>query len=158
MCQYCGCQDVAVIGELTQEHDAVVALIADVRRSLADDRLDDVARTCRRMIEVLGPHTVVEEDGLFPELVDDFPDHVTQLSSEHRQVDAVLREAVDGTPTDPDWPQRLQEAMFVLREHILKEQDGVFPAALSALDGAQWERVEAVRARAGGALAARGAQ
>jgi hypothetical protein len=37
--------------------------------------------------------------------------------------------------------------LFLLREHILKEQDGVFPAALIALDPEQWERVEAVRTR-----------
>jgi hypothetical protein len=35
----------------------------------------------------------------------------------------------------------------MLREHILKEQDGVFPAALVALDPDQWERIEAVRAQ-----------
>ncbi|MEV5935740.1 hypothetical protein AB0L56_24170 [Streptomyces sp. NPDC052079] len=33
--------------------------------------------------------------------------------------------------------------------HILREQDGVFPAALAALSTEQWEAVEAVRARAG---------
>jgi hypothetical protein len=33
------------------------------------------------------------------------------------------------------------------REHILKEQDGVFPAALAALGPEQWERIESVRAQ-----------
>lgn len=37
--------------------------------------------------------------------------------------------------------------LHMLREHILKEQDGVFPAALVALDPDQWERIEAVRAQ-----------
>ena len=40
-------------------------------------------------------------------------------------------------------------ALWVLREHILKEQDGVFPAALAELDPAQWDEVDAVRARVG---------
>jgi len=35
----------------------------------------------------------------------------------------------------------------MLREHILKEQDGVFPAALGALDADQWERIEGLRAQ-----------
>jgi hemerythrin HHE cation binding domain-containing protein len=95
----------------------------------------------------------VEEEGLFPELADEYPDHVVTLRAEHREIEHVLAEAVDGAPLDPTWPTRLQQTAFLLREHILKEQDGVFPAALSALDGDQWERVEQVRARAGSPLA-----
>ncbi len=154
MCEYCGCQQIATIDELTREHDAVVALIARVRDQLGAGRLDDVAATCRAMTAVLAPHTVVEEQGLFPELTDDFPDHVATLRSEHRVVEAALAEAAHGTPTDPTWPDRLSQALFLLREHILKEQDGVFPAALSTLDSEQWERVEAVRSSAGSALPA----
>jgi len=48
---------------------------------------------------------------------------------------------------DRTWPDRLVGVLFLLRAHILKEQDGVFPAALAALDADQWERIEAVRAR-----------
>ena len=35
----------------------------------------------------------------------------------------------------------------MLREHILTEQDGVFPAALSRLDPADWDRVDKARLR-----------
>ncbi|CAM5297724.1 hemerythrin domain-containing protein [Streptomyces hirsutus] len=42
--------------------------------------------------------------------------------------------------------------MELLRDHILKEQDGVFPAALSVLSTEQWAAVDAVRDEAGGAL------
>lgn len=152
MCEYCGCQEIAVIDELTREHDAVVALIAQVREQLAAGRVDEAATTCRSMSVLLEPHTVVEEEGLFPELAEEFPDHVATLRSEHRVVEAALGEAAQGTPSDPTWPARVGDALFLLREHILKEQDGVFPAALTALDGAQWERVEAVRSRAGSPL------
>jgi len=37
-------------------------------------------------------------------------------------------------------------------DHILKEQDGVFPAALANLSTEEWEAVEAVRAKAGSPL------
>nr|WP_254397730.1 hypothetical protein [Streptomyces sp. AC558_RSS880] len=40
-------------------------------------------------------------------------------------------------------------ALDLLRGHILKEQDGVFPAAPAVLSTEQWEAVEAVRARVG---------
>ena len=151
MCEYCGCQQIAVLDELTREHDAVVAIIGQVRLHLADGRLDEVARCCRAMTAILDPHTIVEEDGLFPELSVDYPDHVAALRREHREIAGVLAEAADVVPTDPAWPDRLRRTMFALREHILKEQDGVFPAALSSLDGEQWGRVERVRARVGSA-------
>ncbi|MYX47513.1 hemerythrin domain-containing protein, partial [Streptomyces sp. SID89] len=45
---------------------------------------------------------------------------------------------------------RLMDALTLLRDHILKEQDGVFPAALAFLSIEQWEAVEAVRTRVSG--------
>jgi hemerythrin-like domain-containing protein len=149
MCEYCGCQQIAVIGELTREHDAVVALISQIKSSLAGQRLADAAGRCREISSILAPHTVVEEQGLFPEMTDEFPDHVEVLRSEHREIENVLGEAAGGLPDDPTWPDRLTGVLSLLREHILKEQDGVFPAALAALDADQWERIEAVRAQFG---------
>ena len=90
---------------------------------------------------------MVEEQGLFPEMTDEFPDHIEALRSEHHEIENVLGEAAGGLPDDPTWPDRLPRALFLLREHILKEQDGLFPAALAALDSDQWERIEAVRAQ-----------
>ena len=51
-----------------------------------------------------------------------------------------------GCPEAPPWPARLVDVLSLLRAHIPKEQDGVFPAALAARDSDQWERIEAVRA------------
>ena len=55
-------------------------------------------------------------------------------------------------PDDPTWPARLLSTIHLLREHILKEQDGVFPAALASLSSTDWERIEGIRARAGSGL------
>ena len=147
MCEYCGCQQIATIAELYREHDGVVAIIGQIRSALAGQRLDDVAEGCRQILSILAPHTVVEEEGLFPELSQEFPDHIEALRSDHREIEKVLGEAIGGAPDDLTWPDRLDSVLFLLREHILKEQDGVFPAALVALDADQWERIEAVRAR-----------
>jgi len=152
MCEYCGCQDIAAIGELTREHDAVVARIAEVRAFLRDNDIEGAAATSRRIAELLGPHTVVEEQGLFPLMAEEFPDHIEALEREHRQVESVLAEAADCTPDDPSWPARLLAGLEMLREHILKEQNGVFPATLTVLDTAGWERVATVRGHAGSAL------
>ena len=150
MCEYCGCQALAPIEELTSEHDVVLGLIGEVR--LARDRGDTsrMADLSLQIAAVLGPHTLVEEQGLFPALAAEFPDHISVLASEHRRVDAVLAEASTGPPEDPAWPDRLTGTLAVLREHIFKEQDGIFPAALASLRVTDWDAVEAARANAGG--------
>ncbi|MGW3094782.1 hemerythrin domain-containing protein [Streptomyces sp. NPDC001102] len=158
MCEYCGCQSLASIDELTREHDEVVRLISHLRSAHQGADVARMAEVARRISTVLGPHTRVEEHGLFPALAPDFPEQIAALEAEHRHVEAVLAECADDvTPSDPSWPDRLMAAMAVLREHILKEQDGVFPAALATLGTEEWEAVEEVRARAGGALPGRAA-
>lgn len=153
MCEYCGCQSLTTIKELTREHDEVVRLIGHLRTARQEGSVGRMAETAREIARVLDPHTQVEEHGLFPALAAEFPDQIAVLEAEHRQVEAVLAEAADGvTPSDPTWPDRLIEAMDMLRDHILKEQDGVFPAALANLSIEEWEAVEAKRARAGSTL------
>jgi hypothetical protein len=149
MCEYCGCQALAPIDDLTREHDLVLDLIGRVRAAQADGDVSQMAELARQIAGVLGPHTEVEELGLFPPLETDFPDHIATLKAEHQRTEAVLDEASAGTPTDPTWPDRLAAALHTLRQHILAEQDGVFPAALASLKTADWEAVEVIRARAG---------
>lgn len=153
MCEYCGCQSVASIGELTREHDEVIRLISHLRPAHQKGDTARMAEVAREIATVLGPHTQVEEHGLFPALARDFPEQIAALEAEHRRIEAVLDEAGDGaTLPEPAWPERLMEAMAVLRGHILKEQDGVFPAALANLSTEEWEAVETARSEAGGAL------
>jgi hemerythrin-like domain-containing protein len=143
MCEYCGCQAIAAIDELTREHDTVVNLIGEVRTAHAGGDVTRMVELAGTIAAVLGPHTIVEEHGLFPALAGDFPDHITALRDEHRRIEAVLAAA----PADAAWPQRLLDTLEMLREHILKEQDGVFPAALATLRIEQWQAVDDVRAR-----------
>ncbi|MFF2210668.1 hemerythrin domain-containing protein [Streptomyces antibioticus] len=153
MCEYCGCQSLASIDELTREHDEVVRLISHLGPAHRAGDVAGMAGVARRIADVLGPHTQVEEHGLFPVMAEEFPEQIAVLEAEHRHVESVLAEAADGvTPADPDWPHRLIAAMALLRDHILKEQDGVFPAALAALATEDWEAVEKVRATAGSPL------
>jgi hypothetical protein len=149
MCGYCGCQELTAIEDLTAEHDAIVTLSGTARRALAAGELDTAADAARVIATILGPHSVVEEEGLFPAMVRDFGEHVQALVAEHRTIEAVLAQSVEGTPIDPTWPQALEDTLDALREHIIKEEDGVFPAALTVLEPAQWEQIAAVRERVG---------
>jgi hemerythrin-like domain-containing protein len=149
VCEYCGCQALAPISELTREHDLVLSLVCEVR--VARDQGDGprMAELASRIAAVLGPHTEVEELGLFPPLAAEFPDQIAILEAEHQQIAAVLGEASPSLPEDPAWPDRLAAALTILRAHIHKEQDGVFPAALASLGTADWETMENIRARVG---------
>lgn len=147
MCEYCGCQSIGAIAELTAEHDSVVALISNVRAAHHGADVAEMARLARLITTTLLPHTQVEEHGLFPAMSEEFPEQIAVLEDEHRRIEEVLGEAADGVPADPGWPSRLMEALALLREHILKEQDGVFPAALATLAPEQWDMVDAVRSR-----------
>ena len=152
MCEYCGCRDVPAIGELTREHERVVDLIMQVRTAHRDGDMQRMARLSHRIGELLTPHIQVEERGLFPPLEADFPDQMAELRREHRSIETVLDESCAVASWDPAWAARLLGALDLLRWHILKEQDGVFPAALATLRTADWEAMDAVRDRTGSRL------
>lgn len=147
MCEYCGCQAIRSIEELTAEHEKVLNLGSEVRSAHASSNIDRMAEVARQIEAVLIPHTQVEEQGLFPAMTGEFPEQIHALEEEHRQIEAVLAAARQGTPSDPSWPERLLDIIQMLHEHIFKEQDGVFPAALASLSTEQWEAIEAIRSR-----------
>ncbi|HZC72614.1 MAG TPA: hemerythrin domain-containing protein [Jatrophihabitans sp.] len=144
MCEYCGCQNVDVIAELTAEHDALRDLGRELGLAADAGDLVRAGDLARRMLAVLGPHTAVEEGGLFPALADQFAEPIAALVDEHRAIEPVLTGLAAGTPT-ADWPTSVHTVLNTLFEHILKEQDGVFPAALAMLSAADWDAVASAR-------------
>lgn len=153
MCEYCGCQSLPAIAQLTAEHDQVLDLVFQVRAADKRGNIEEMIELCRKLVVVLGPHTLVEERGLFPAMTADFPDQIATLEDEHRRIELVLDEARGVTArVDPAWPARLIDVLSLLSRHIFKEQDGVFPAALSTLSNAQWDRVGDERAAVAAAL------
>lgn len=152
MCEYCGCQAIRSIEELTREHDAALGDIRTGRQAADAGDRQGAGRAALRLLELLGPHTAVEEQALFPAMAREHPDHVAVLAAEHAAVHAALAATALGSPDGADWQTPLLAALDVLREHIAKEQDGLFPAALTSLGPDDWQAVEQVRARAGTAL------
>jgi hemerythrin-like domain-containing protein len=154
MCEYCGCQAVTVIAELTREHDLALDAVRAAELAAAANDLAAARAAVAALQAVLEPHTAVEERGLFPAMAREFPEHVHALELEHRRVEHVC--ALVGSPQPPaHWPAEVGAAMAVLRAHILKEQDGVFPAAMTVLTVEDWLAVESVRAECGATQAGR---
>ena len=151
VCEYCGCQALATIEELTREHDAALDLMRTARTAITVDDLPAVRGLCRQLLLLLEPHNAVEEQALFVAMHEENPEHVDVLLAEHRLIHEVLDDLAHGAASK-DRPSPLSDALHTLREHISKEQDGLFPAALATLSTAQWEAAERVRSAVGSAL------
>jgi hypothetical protein len=155
MCE--ACQGIVTIAVLTAEHDEIQVVASQALRDLAggdtEATRDRALEAAGRLLELLGPHLVVEEQGLFPALAEEFPDHIATLEQEHRRIAGSLTVVASGT-WPAGWLPELTDALRLLTPHGLKEQDGLFPAALIAMTTEQWCDVEQGRRRAGCALAA----
>jgi Hemerythrin HHE cation binding domain len=146
VCEYCGCQALTPIAELTAEHDAVVALIGHATTGLLDRGLAGSVPYLEQIVDLLEVHTVVEENGLFPALAGEFGPHVDRLVEDHRAIDEAFRAVVACSEAiSPVVERTLVDALYRLREHILAEQDGAFPAALAILSPEQWDHIVGVR-------------
>lgn len=138
MCSYCGCESIELIGRFMAEHVEIVNATGHLRQ--AQERGDASAATtaARALGALLGPHTRTEERGLFHLLARDqtFASEVRALCAEHTVLEATLAQVESGDLS--------QIAGFIgdLREHINREENGLFPAAAIALDGPDWEELQ----------------
>ena len=139
MCSYCGCADTPVIGGYMEHHVDLVNLLGEVRRASMSSSDDELARAIDDLRAVLDPHTQSEERSLFIELrrEPELADTVDALIEEHRQIEACVVRVAAREPGAYD------ELEHRLRRHIDKEDNGLFPAAVIALDGPSWERIVA---------------
>lgn len=151
MCEYCGCQSLRSIAELTDEHAAALDLIDKARHAAVAGLASDAALAAAALLALLEPHTAVEEEALFPAMAREHVEHIGVLRGEHERIHAVLADLATEAPA-ATWTHVLIGALQLLREHIYKEQDGLFPAALIELNTSDWERLEAVRLRVGTTL------
>lgn len=137
MCSYCGCRAITMIGRLSTEHVAIINATGALRRVALDGDGAGAAAAVEELAALLDPHTRGEEQGLFAELRldEDFAGHVDALCAEHREIDARLAKVANGDHAE------VQELENLLRRHIDKEENGIFPAAAVALDGAAWDRI-----------------
>jgi len=143
MCDHCGCRQ-GSIKELMDQHEVIAAIGDDLRRCLvagdewgARTRLDD-------LLTILRPHVQWEEAGLFARMSarGDFAGHVEALEAEHASLYA---QAEMADAADSDWSAVVLEMLTDLDEHIYRENFGLFPGAISVLDGNDWDAIEAAR-------------
>jgi hemerythrin-like domain-containing protein len=140
VCTYCGCRAISLIGRFSAEHEAIVNATGVLRRAAGSGDLLASRVAAGRLAALLDPHTRSEERSLFAEMRTDseFTEHVAGLCQEHDEINLRLAAVVEGALAGASGLERL------LRRHIDKEENGLFPAAAIALDGPAWERVAAL--------------
>lgn len=150
MCEYCGCQNVPAIAALTAEHDELRALARDAAAAARAGDRAAAAVVADRLLALLRPHTAIEERGLFPAMAREFADHVESLQDDHERIEHALAVLADPSAGAATWAHDLDTALAELFTHILREQDGLFPASLSVLTPADWDALEQARTEIAG--------
>ena len=138
MCHYCGCREMPLLRDYVAEHERVVNLGGAAVRALDQGDQGRAGELLAAMGEELTSHWQGEEDGLFAVMGTDelYAEHIAPLVREHRELAALLNALDLSNPQDWD---RIRRAIFDLHEHIAKEEDGLFPASLTALAGDDWD-------------------
>ncbi|MCA0294371.1 MAG: hemerythrin domain-containing protein [Actinobacteria bacterium] len=139
MCSYCGCDSIEVIGRFMAEHVEIINATGVLRAAVHSGDPGALASARGVVAELLWPHTVAEEAGLFRVMAQDevYAGHIATLCGEHVTLGDLLAAL---TPGDDAAMMTFEDA---LRDHIDKEDNGLFPAAAIALDGPQWIEVHA---------------
>jgi len=139
MCHYCGCREIPLIREFIAEHESVTDTAGNALRALDHGDRELAGELVARMGLELHAHWQGEEDGLFAVMGGDaeYADHIGALVREHRELAVFLGRVDLGRAEDV---VQLREAVDELHRHIAKEEDGLFPASLTALSGEEWDR------------------
>jgi iron-sulfur cluster repair protein YtfE (RIC family) len=126
-----------LIRDYIAEHERATDLAGDAVRALDRDDLDTARKCLAEMETVLSSHWQGEENGIFRVMQGEqmYAEYIAPLVEEHRELAALLA-SVD--LADPEDQQRIRIAVVELNQHISKEEDGLFPASLTALSGDEW--------------------
>lgn len=137
-----------MIAMLNAEHDAIVNSTYALQAAFREKDLRAAVSACKELGGLLHPHTWREQVGLFAEMTKDelFTEHIASLCAEHDQLDAELDAITAGDLT------RIPGMITLLNNHIDREENGLFPAALAFLDDDQWDTIQRPELMAGGGV------
>ncbi|HZM67372.1 MAG TPA: hemerythrin domain-containing protein [Nakamurella sp.] len=138
MCSYCGCRNIPMIAMLNAEHDAIVNSSYALEIAFRDRDVESARTAGKELAELLHPHTRREQVGLFAEMKQDelFTEHIASLCAEHDELDVELEAIIGGELT------QIPTMLALLNNHIDREENGLFPAALAFLDDNQWDIIQ----------------
>jgi hemerythrin-like domain-containing protein len=135
VCSYCGCRNIPIIATLNAEHDAIVNSTYALQIAFREAVVESARIAGKILGELLHPHTHREQTGLFSEMKKDelFTEHIASLCAEHDQLDNELEAIIAGELAG------IPGMIALLNNHIDREENGLFPAALAYLNDDQWD-------------------
>jgi iron-sulfur cluster repair protein YtfE (RIC family) len=128
-----------LIRDYVAEHERATGHGDEAVRAADHGDLDAARGHLEAMATELSSHWQGEESGIFRAMAaqeDQYAEYVAPLVREHRELAELLATVDLADPTDQ---QRLRVALVELAEHISREEDGLFPASLTALGGPEWD-------------------
>jgi len=144
MCDYCDCRSHPQVAALSDDHERLLALLTELGAAASRDDSDTAADLVRELHEMLEDHATREERGVFTQLREIVLDdqYVAMFERDHDEVHRLLRQCAGD-----EWQRPASELIHVLREHILREETDLFPAAHQMLAPTQWMAVDAAVSR-----------
>lgn len=141
MCEYCGCRGVPPIGELMDEHAALVDQAHHVRQALSQGDHTLAMANLTHLALHLDRHVRREEAGVFTALRDEgeFLDELADLEDEHRSLDAAVA-SLD--PATQDFADVVRHLLDDLDTHVEREELGIFPVSVVTLGTDGWRTVD----------------
>ena len=146
MCEYCGCRGVPPIGELMDEHTALVDQAHHVRHDLGSGNTSAAMARLTDLVAHLDRHVQREEDGIFRAMrtAGEFIDEIDALEGEHRDLAAAI------AVLDPDsagFATQVTRLLDDLDVHVEREDLGIFPVSVVTLGATGWAIVDEAHAR-----------
>ena len=140
MCDYCDCRSHPQIGALSADHDVLLELLDALRASVEADDANQARDLVSQLGEVLHGHAAREERGVFTQLRREVLDesYVAMFEHDHEVLHGLLEACAA-----EDWHRPAGELVDVLREHIVREETDLFPAAHQMLEPNHWSAVDA---------------
>jgi hemerythrin superfamily protein len=125
---------------LMRDHRMAEQRFSEIEKTAAADmrRREQLFAELRSGLEA---HSVVEENVFYPEIekLSGTRELVGDAFDEHAEIDAILQEIGELPPDKDGWLERIAELKDLVREHVRKEEDRIFPAARNLLDEARAE-------------------
>ena len=146
MCEYCGCRGVPPIGELMDEHTALVDQAHHVRHDLGSGNTSAAMARLTDLVAHLDRHVQREEDGIFRAMrtAGEFIDEIDALEGEHRDLAAAIA-VLD--PDSADFATQVTRLLDDLAVHVEREDLGIFPVSVVTLGATGWAIVDEAHTR-----------
>ncbi len=144
MCDYCGCREHDAIAALSIEHETLLGMLTEMERHADNHSSADARPLLGRLHDLLSPHALREEHGVFTELEQAGVGHlyITMFEADHQQIHALLARTETA-----NWEPAVRELVRTLRDHIAREESDLFPAAHQLLVPSQWDAVDQLTER-----------